>query len=189
MVAAPKVDRKKIIQQIRRLTIASDAFQQCLSLIAHMEASRLTNESNLYPPMIAGVTVTYAKNFNRAEGLGPLPDLFTQFPSAALKKAHERLIDARNRLYGHRDAGAHLFTNEKGETVAFPVEVTIDHESFLFRTRMVDIPAAKLPVVRELIEFQMKRLKDDLDGKLALVVDFAKGYKRGVVYWLGDYFP
>jgi hypothetical protein len=79
--------------------------------------------------------------------------------------------------------------NDKGQMVAYPVEVTIDDEAFLLRTRMVDIPDARLPAIRELIEFQIRRLNDDLDGKLALVVDFTKGYKRGMVYWLGDDFP
>lgn len=186
---APKVDRDKTIQQVRRLTVASDSFQQCLSLLAHMESAGLKIDSDLYAPMIAGVTVTYAKNFNDAGGLGPLPNFFTQFPSANLQTAHAKLIEARNQLYAHRDARAHLFKNAKGQTVAYPVEVTIEGEAFLFRTRMVDIPDARLPTITELIQFQMKRLKDDLDGKLALMVDFSKGYKRGVVYWLGDDFP
>lgn len=184
-----RVDKGKIIQQIRRLTVASDSFQQCLSLLSHMERARLKVDSDLYPPMIAGVAVTYAKNFNDADGLGPLPDFFTRFPTTNLRIAHAKLIEARNQVYAHRDARAHMFTNDKGQTVAYPVEVTINDEEFLLRTRMVEIPDARLPVIRELVEFQMRRLKDDLDGKLALVVDFAKGYERGRVYWLGDDFP
>jgi hypothetical protein len=154
-----------------------------------MESAGLKVASDLYAPMIAGVTVTYAKNFNDADGLGPLPEFFTRFPTANLRAAHAKLIDARNQVYAHRDARAHLFKNDKGQTVAYPVEVTIEGDAFLFRTRMVDIPDARLPMIRKLIEFQVKRLRDDLDGKLALIVDFTKGYKRGTIYWLGDDFP
>jgi hypothetical protein len=185
------VDKDKVVQQIRRLTIASDSFQQCVSLLAHMESSGLTNNNDLYPPMIVGVTVTYAKNFNQTDGLGPLPDSFARFPTADLQTAHSKLIKARNELYAHRDIGAHLFKDDEGRSVAYPVEVIVNDENttFLFRPKLIDIPVARLPQIKELIQFQMKRLQDDLDGKLAATVDFDKGYKRGVVYMLGEDFP
>jgi hypothetical protein len=135
---APKVDRDKIIRQVRRLTVASDSFQQCLSLLAHMEGAELRIDSDLYAPMIAGVIVTYAKNFNDAAGLGPLPDFFTRFPSTHLRAAHAKLLEARNQVYAHRDARAHLFKSHNGRTVAYPVEVTIEGEAFILRTRLVD---------------------------------------------------
>lgn len=141
--------------------------------------------------MMAGVTVTYAKNFNEAEGLGPLPEFFTRFPTTDLQTAHSKLIEARNELYAHRDASAHRFKTDTGQLVEYPVEVTIndDNTAFLFRPRLIDIPSARVPRVKELVQFQMKRMQDDLDEKLALTVDFGKGYKRGVVYFLGEDFP
>lgn len=185
------MDKPKIIHQIRRLAIASDSFQQCLALLAHMEETSMKLENDLYPPMIAGVVVTYSKNFNQADGLGPLPGLFTTFPDADLKTAHSKLIDSRNKLYAHRDVSAHSFKSTDGGLSEFPVQVRINDENtaFLFQPHLVDIPPKRIPDIRRLLQYQMKRLQDDLDGKLALVVNFEKGYKQGIVYTLGKDFP
>lgn len=185
------MDRPKIIHQVRRLAIASDSFQQCLALVAHMRRSNLDIFDDLYPPMIAGVVVTYAKNFNQADGLGPLPGLFTKFPEASLETAHARLIKARNELYAHRDVSAHRMKGNDGVMVEYPVHVRIndDNNAFLFEPHLIDIPPKRLPDIEQLLQFQMTRLQDDLDGKLALVVDFDKDYKQGVTYVLGKDFP
>ncbi|MDF3197034.1 hypothetical protein [Pseudomonas sp. 1928-m] len=185
------MDRNKIILQIRRLTIASDSFQQCISLLKYMEEISLKLNSDLYPPMIAGIAVTYSKNFNQADGLGPLPSLFTKFPESQLHTAHTKLIDARNKLYAHRDVSAHIFKNSDGGVSQFPVEVRINDENtaFLFQPKLRDIPPERIPEINKLLKFQMGRLQSDLDKKLATVVDFKKGYKQGVTYLLGEDFP
>lgn len=184
-------NKSKIVHQIKRLTIAADSFHQCLSLLKHIEAAKIRFEGDIYPPMMTGIVVTYSKNFNQADGLGPLPSKFTKFPEVALKTAHIKLIESRNKLYAHRDVDAHSFKNSDGGLSDFPVEVRINDENtaFLFQPYLYDIPLAKIPDIRNLIQFQMQRLQEDLDEKLALVVDFNKGYKQGDVYLLGEDFP
>lgn len=156
-----------------------------------MEEVKIQNEHNLYPPMIAGVAVTYAKNFNQAEGLGPLPRSFTRFPKSEMHIAHVRLIEARNTLYAHRDISAHSFKMNDGRVTKYPVEVRINNENtaFLFQPQLIDIPPRRISSIRKLIEFQMTRLQQDLDNKLSIIVDFNKGYKQGIVYLLGEDFP
>ena len=185
------MDKHKVIHQIRRLTIASDSFQQCLTLLTHMEEISITLSSDLYPPMIAGVVVTYSKNFNQADGLGPLPNLFTKFPEPKLQIAHAKLIEARNKLYAHRDISAHTFKNSEGGVSQYPVEVRINdaNTAFLFQPMLKDIPPERIPDIKNLLSFQMERLQSDLDKKLATVVDFNKGYKQGATYLLGEDFP
>jgi hypothetical protein len=185
------MDKSKIVHQIRRLAIAADSFHQCVALLNHMASLSLKLDDDLYPPMIAGVVVTYAKNFNEADGLGPLPGFFTKFPAASLKTAHDTILDARNKLYAHRDGSIHTFRNETRELGQFPVMVRINDENsaFLFQPILIDIPAAKVGEIQELLAFQLKRLDEDLSEKLALTVDFEKGYKQGVEYQLGKDFP
>ena len=185
------MNKSKIVQQIRRLAIASDSFQQCLSVLKHIEDLGISNESDLYPPLIAGVVVTYSKNFNQADGLGPLPKIFSKFPDEELRIAHEKVIDARNTLYAHRDVSAHSFNNSEGGISQYPVNVRIseDNTAFLFQPHLVDISSRRIPHIRSLIQFQMERLQEDLDAKVDLTVDSNKSYKQGVEYLLGHDFP
>lgn len=185
------MDKIKIIHQIRRLVIAADSFQHCISLIDHMESLALKQEDFLYPPMLAGVAVTYSKNFNQADGLGPLPNFFKNFSDPDLQTAHTKLIEARNKLYAHRDASFHEFKNEKGESSIYPVEVKINdaNTAFLFQPRLVDIPPSRMSLIKQMILLQTVRLQADLDSKLDEVVDYQQGYQQGVVYKLGENFP
>lgn len=148
-------------------------------------------EDDLYPPMIAGVVVTYSKNFNSASGLGPLPSAYLKFPTQELRTAHEKILESRNRLYAHRDLSYEGRTRTMKSREPYSVEVTISHDStaFLFQPIMVDISPGRMDKIADLLRFQMSRLQEELDRKLAKVVDFSKGYKQGKVYLLGKDFP
>lgn len=156
-----------------------------------MEEISTTLSNDLYPPMIAGIVVTYSKNFNQADGLGPLPSLFTKFSEPQLQTAHTKIIEARNKLYAHRDISVHTFKNSEGGVSQYPVEVRINDENtaFLFQPMLKDIPPERIPDIKKLLNFQMERLQVDLDKKLATVVDFNKGYRQGTTYLLGEDFP
>jgi hypothetical protein len=185
------MDLAKIIHQIKRLAIASDSFQQCLSLLGHIENLGLKLEDDLYTPMIAGVVVTYAKNFNQADGLGPLPNFFEKFPDPMLQTAHEKVIEARNKHYAHRDTIAHSFKKDQGRPDPYSVHVRINYETkdFKFQPNLIDIPPERIKQIIQLIQFQMDRLQKDLDEKLALIIDVDKNYEQDKVYILGEDFP
>lgn len=151
---------------------------------------KILQGNDLYPPMMAGIATTYARNFNDANGLGPLPKMYQKFPCHDIKTAHDKVIQARNKIYAHRDINGHSYSSKTQEHEPYTVYVQQGkNEEFLFCPIMVDIPPSKLVKIKELIEFQMARLQDDLDNKLALVLDFDKTYEQGVIYTLGRDFP
>lgn len=175
----------KIIKQIKRLIYASDSFQQIEALIAHMEATDTRIDETLYSAMISSVVTTYAVNFNQADGVGPLPRMYQKFDDSSIKEAHDKLISARNQLYAHRDIHSTRKTNEK----AYKIEVWIQDGLLLQRPVMIDISSSKVPEIKKLIAFQRNRLQQDLDSKLAQIINPNKEYKEGEVWELGVDFP
>ena len=80
--------------------------------------------------MIAGVVTTYARNFNSAEGLGPLAASYAEFPDTRLDTAHKRIIEARNMFYAHQDI-THSKKHSKSPTV--PIRVLVNLKPTLAR--------------------------------------------------------
>ncbi|WP_438455955.1 hypothetical protein [Vreelandella venusta] len=175
----------KIIKQIKRLIYASDSFQKIEALIEHMESPDTKINETLYSAMISSVVTTYAVNFNQADGVGPLPKMYEEFDDRRIKEAHNRLLDARNQLYAHRDIHSTKKTTEK----AYKVVVWLQDGMLLQRPYMIDISSGKLPEIKVLIAFQRSRLQADLDGKLAQIIDPSKDYKEGQAWELGVDFP
>jgi hypothetical protein len=185
------MDKSKIVHQIRRLVIASDSFHHCVFLLEHMRDEKIDGSSNLFPCMMSGVVVTYAKNFNQADGLGPLPSLYTKFPNTELDIAHAKLMNSRNTVYAHRDEKSHTFQDSDGSIHNYPVNVVLDSKQgqFLFGPYLVDIAYSKIPDILSLLRFQLERLQTDLDSKLLKVVDHTKNYEPDTDYILGVSFP
>ncbi len=185
------MDKSKIVHQIRRLVIASDSFHHCVFLLEHMRSENIDGSSNLFPCMMSGVVVTYAKNFNQADGLGPLPSLYTKFPNKEFETAHAKLVDSRNTVYAHRDEKSHTFQDSNGSIHNYPVNVVFDSKSgqLLFAPYLVDIAHSKITEILDLLKFQLERLQTDLDSKLVKVIDNTKNYKPDTDYILGVSFP
>ena len=174
----------KVVLDIRRLAIASDSFQQALSLLDHLQHLNLDINSDIYSPIMAGVVTTYAKNFNRADGLGPLPKSYLEFENEVLAVAHKQVIDSRNTLYSHRD----LTKAPLSIIDAYKVQVWIENEHFLFKPNMVDLRPDRLEDIKKLVEYQQSRLKDDFDKKL-ISLKLENKYEENKVYILGQDFP
>jgi hypothetical protein len=150
-----------------------------------MESSKTKIDETLYSAMISSVVTTYARNFNQADGIGPLPRMYQDFENTICKEAHEQLLNARNKLYAHRD-----IHNTKIEfDNAYKIDVWLQGGLLLQRPHMIDISSSKLPVIKSLISYQLNRLQLDLDGKLAQVIDPNRDYKEGEVWELGIDFP
>ena len=175
----------RIIKQIKRLIYASDSFQKIEALIVHMESPDTKIDETLYSAMISSVVTTYAMNFNQSDGIGPLPKMYEEFEDRRIKEAHNRLLDARNQLYAHRDIHSTKETTDK----AYKVEVWLQDGMLLQRPYMIDISSGKLLEIKALIAFQRSRLQVDLDGKLAQIIDPSKEYKEGQMWELGVDFP
>jgi len=182
--------QQKVARQIARLAIASDSFQQCLLLLKHMQDMKLESGSNLFPPMIAGVVTTYARNFNSAEGLGPLASSYVEFPDARLETAHKKVIEARNKFYAHQDISEST-KHSKSSTV--PIRVLVNPkptlDGFFFTPILVELLPDRIPDIIELIEFQLKRLIKDLSLKNRIITDFGREYDLDHTYELGVDFP
>jgi hypothetical protein len=179
------MSKDQIIKQIKRLIYASDSFQKIEALIEHMESPDTKITETLYSAMISSVVTTYALNFNQADGVGPLPKHYEKFDDLSLKEAHDRLLDARNQLYAHRDIHSTKGTTEK----AYKVEVWLQDGMLLQRPYMIDTSSDKLPEIKALIAYQRGRLQADLDGKLAQIIVPGKDYQEGQIWELGVDFP
>ena len=182
--------KQKVARQIARLVVASDCFQQCLSLLKHIQSLRLDYDSDILPPMIAGVVTTYAKNFNSAEGLGPLAVSYAEFPDTHLDTAHRRMIEARNMFYAHQDI-THSKKHSKSSTVPIRVLVNLKPtlDGFFFTPMLVELSFDRIPDIVELIQFQLKRLVKDLSTKNRIITDFGRSYDLEHTYELGVDFP
>lgn len=179
------MNREKIIRQIKRLIYASDSFQKIEAVIQHIEAPDTKIDGTLYSAMIGSVVTTYALNFNQSNGIGPLPKVYERFDDSKHQEAHGKLIAARNQLYAHRDVHSARGSNEQ----AYKIEVWLQNGMLLQRPYLIDVSHQRLPEIKSLIAFQRIRLQQDLDGKLALVIDPEKEYKEGEVWELGVDFP
>jgi hypothetical protein len=71
--------------------------QGCLELVS----SRLSQESPLYFPLVAGLICLYGKPFKHSRGVGKLP--IEMVPKKYLD-VHNDLITIRDKLYAHSDA-------------------------------------------------------------------------------------
>ncbi len=182
--------KQKVARQIARLAVASDSFQQCLSLLKHIEDLKMNHDSNLFPPMIAGVVTTYAKNFNSAEGLGPLAAPYCEFPQKTLDITHRNMIEARNKFYAHQDI-SHSKKHSKSPTVPIRVLVNLKPtlDGFLFTPILVELSFDRIPDIIYLIHFQLERIINDLSIKNRIITDFDRSYDLDHTYELGVDFP
>ena len=179
-----------IVRQIARLVVASDSFQQILALLGHMRELKLDINSELYSPMMSGVVTTYARNFNSSHGIGPLPGSYTKFPDTNLTIAHEKVIETRNKIYAHRDV-SYQSVRSKSQFSPYRIFVELKPtlDGFNFTPVLADIPPNRMPDIINLVEFQHKRVIEDLSVKNELTTDFSKEYDFGKVYEWGVDIP
>jgi hypothetical protein len=176
---------EKIIKQIKRLIYASDAFQEAEDLLGYIQDQNLKVGDSLFNPMMAGVITTYGMNFNKANGLGPLPAIYENFEDEKIKDAHKKIIKARNQLYAHRDIQS---TKDHIEH-AYKINVWLENGKLQFRPIMIDISHNRITEIQALISFQRNRLQEDLDKKLIQVIDTTKSYNQNELWELGYDFP
>ena len=180
-----------LARQFARLNIADLAFRQCKALAEHMIAEHLDATSLLFTPQMAGVVVTYAKNFVSADGIGPVPTLFGSFTDAALQDTHDKLMDARHKLYAHRDAtAAQTFTYDDASPVV-PYQVRVElrkgETSFTALPAIPELNPTILSFVVRLCDFQSERVRTEF-SRIIPIMTAGKTYKAGF-YTVGIDFP
>lgn len=93
-------------KELSRLLIArSDitaALRSCDLILANVKG---IEDETLYP-LTAAVVVCYSRPFTVNKPYGCLPAKWTKFADPRFKKAHEKIMEARNTLFAHSDMEA-----------------------------------------------------------------------------------
>jgi len=184
------MNREKLIQQIRRLVLADKAFDQCCGLVSYMmDNSAIIQYETVGVCMIAGICVTYCKNFIGSNGNGRLPGSYAIFEDKRHRQTHVDFMESRNAIYAHRDLmrDQELKKSDLNPALLW-VHITF-HKSggMAVNTQEKHLHPDRLPEFRALIEFQRNRLKYDLSDKIMALAD-GKKYLPGE-YVLGETFP
>lgn len=178
------------IKNLRKLIHAEKCFRQIERLCKYLENSQLADTEEAYVPAMAGICVIYAIPFAKNDGLGPIPDLFTQFPEAPqLDGAHQLLLNGPSWIARH-----HALTPASvfGEG---PLEPTIGRQSVVIQGGQTTLFSEDDPVwnadeLREIIalcRFQISRTTAEA-RKLVAQIAAGSTYKIGV-YPIGEKFP
>lgn len=147
--------------------------------------------SPLFAPQMAGVVVTYAKNFVSAEGFGSLQEPFISFTDEAMRETHDKLIDARNKLYAHRDAhAARSFTYDDARPIV-PYQVRVElrkgETNFTAFRGVPELNPTIIPFIIRLCDLQVDRVRAEV-SRIVPLMTAGKTYKAGI-YTVGIDFP
>lgn len=173
------------------LSISDLAFRQCKALAEHIIDEHLDAFSLLFAPQMAGVVVTYSKNFVSAEGFGPLQKPFTIFTDGEIQNAHDKLLHARHKLYAHRDApAAQSFAYDDPSPIP-PYRVRVafrkGESGFTAIPAVPELNPTILPSVVRLCDLQTDRVREELNQIVPLMTR-GKNYQAGF-YTVGNDFP
>ena len=140
---------------------------------------------------MAGLVVTYAKNFTESEGIGPLPEMFSDLPDGIMRHTHGILMRSRHTLYAHRDvrAAKGFVYDYNYSSEPYEVEISFSKEKGLIcYPQIPELSTEILPHVVSLCVFQSSRIFEEVE-KLLPVLTNGKIYKEGVRYVIGKDFP
>jgi hypothetical protein len=186
---APNI--QALARHFARLTITDLAFRQCKALAEHMIDEHLDVLSPLFTPQMAGVVVTYAKNFVSAESFGSLKEPFIRFTDDAMQETHDKLIDARNKLYAHRDAAAARSFIYDNASPRVPYQVRVElrkgETSFTAFRGVPELNPTILPFIIRLCDLQIERVRVEV-SRIIPIMTADKTYKAGI-YTVGIDFP
>ena len=178
-------------RRFSRLCIADLSFRQCKALSEHMLKEHLDVSCPAFSPQVAGIVVTYAKNFVAGAGFGPLGSSYGKFPEASLQETHDLLIEMRNKVYAHRDVLAAKTFKYEDSRRPDPYEVRLEiregEPGFTLFPNIPDLITSHLPFIIRLCEFQIERIGDEFRRILPLMTT-GKNYQAGV-YTIGVDFP
>lgn len=183
--------RTKMAKQLKRRCIAEISFRQAGQLAQHIIETRLDATDLKYGPMLAGMVITYAKNFVENTELGTLREPFIQFRDRAMYEAHHTAMIVRHTVYAHRDlkAGRDFIhdDNDSAETYEVRIQLHDDGVGCSANVLLPDLPPDFLPHFVELCELQHTRAKNEVRDLVRTARSFGE-YGPGV-YVVGSNFP
>jgi hypothetical protein len=99
------MNQPKIELRLRRLIIAISNFDAVINACDMLIDGNVDQNASYYRIFTAGIVVSYMRPFLRADGLGPLPQEFQEFPdNPDLKELHEDLKHGRHWVFAHHSA-------------------------------------------------------------------------------------
>ena len=189
-----KTDEKDA-RKFAKLNIADLSFRQVKALADELDSSNIDPLALTFAPQMAGIVVTYAKNFVSATGFGLITDDFPEFghfDDDDHAKTHERLMEARHKIYAHRDkrAAADFEYDDGVSAEAYQVRIKVydDSSGFTALPNIPDLNPSLLPYVTSLAAHQSVKA-GKLIGEMIAKITKGKRYKPGGVYTVGVDFP
>lgn len=176
-------------RHIFRLALAHTAFSQAVELTAYLRTSRLIPQDDIYAGMLAGICISYARPFGSNEEVGTLSSEFSTFTKSPkpseYQAVHNRLLEMRNKLFGHRDMAQVVKIAEKiGVAEKFArVELHIESGQYVgFQMKDLSVQIDDLDTYGEFLLFQKYRVGDAIAASAQALLKghevFADGFYR-----------
>jgi hypothetical protein len=184
------MSEKSKILALKRLVLAHITFQQVIASCDFLIAHDSDEHSQFYGPFFSGICVSYMRPFMSAEGLGPLPKSYEEFPSdTAYAKTHADLKNGRNWAYAHNSPqqAAGLLQNEKEKEEHQRIRFSFNQNGITFSPPEVTWSKSRLGAIAQLATFQIQRIMEDVHPLMKNLAS-GKSYDHGI-YILGETFP
>jgi hypothetical protein len=182
----------------RKLDFAVVSFRQSLALCEHLMELNInptSDRADLYSACMTGIVVTYTLPFGENNLLGSLDDKYRSgFPTVEMTETHKGLLYYRDSTYAHRDLLKSKFTAEGDarpdvHTSRIKIEVARNGRGASISSIPIlpDIQTDSLPLIADLLRFQIKRINIAAASLLEHMAA-GKSYMPGV-YTVGVDFP
>ena len=183
-----------ISKNLRHLACAELTFSEAQGLAELLQNIDHSNSPHfLTSPMMAGIVVTYARNFTQSNGMRGLSDVYTNFPDSALQQTHDSLMQARHTIYAHRDYTALSQRSDPHNPEQKGHDVTIifhdEFTGFDFDVASPQQDPGTLPEIIRLCMFQRTRISEELKTIIERCLPADHSYVAGVAYKIGNDFP
>lgn len=156
--AAPSERNKALL-----LALSDIAFRNAEALLRYVINSKVSEDDEAYPGLVAGVVVTYARPFTNSYGLGPLPKEFSQVPIVngnAMQDVHDWVMSMRHKLYAHYelDGISEMTRNTPGIRDPREIHLEFNEVGFSIETNEIRTPTKNLPLIGMLLATQSHRI-------------------------------
>lgn len=159
-------------KQLALLFALSDvAMANAEELLRHIREHKIADDDPVYPGLVTGIVINYARPFGQNRGLGSLPDEFRKvghFELTDLQPVHQYVMDMRNQLFAHYDLSKFPKLTKGVSGLRPPDEIDLEFEEIGFRVTTNEIrpPLAFLGLVRQLLLVQRLRISKALHDHL-----------------------
>jgi len=116
---------ENVVTALVRVVFAKVSISRAVAACDFIISKPQSTWEPLYCPLVTAIFVLYARPFGRNEGVGALPKNFSDYDSEEKKTLHQMLIQGRNKLFAHLDAGCEYYDAEN-DPVAPLVRVSLN---------------------------------------------------------------